>query len=214
MYAILEELAKLRSQTEHLARENEDMQRKLVDKEAEIAQIAQALHLVREKLSVQQPLVEPIHPNQDHPVAGEEFLGLLRSLAVKHSLGAFTDVSPGTHQTNVSSGNAAAMSPSREPAFGGMKTNNDPKANSTSSENADDLETDGELDKDSISDICPAAPRYRRPPSAPLARAETPLGSLYSSVSSLRTVDEVQFRSGLSSLDAQIAKLRLSLSSQ
>lgn len=242
-----EEISQLRSQAEQLARENAEVKRRLVDREAEINQIAQALHLLLEKLSLQQPFGAPAHPNQDQSLAAEEFLGLLRSLATKHLLRPFTAVAPDTQQTDLPSQNAAAMSASSsivsdvsmsiegskpastnsatpvialdssEPRCGGMRADNGlsfVKANSTSSRNEDDLETDGELDKDSLSDICIAARGSRRAPTATLARVETPVGSLYSSVSSLRTVDEVQFRTGLSSLDAQIAKLRLSLVSQ
>ncbi|VDL92715.1 unnamed protein product [Schistocephalus solidus] len=208
-----EEISQLRSQAEQLARENAEVKRRLVDREAEINQIAQALHLLLEKLSLQQPFGAPAHPNQDQSLAAEEFLGLLRSLATKHLLRPFTAVAPDTQQTDLPSQNAAAMSA----RCGGMRADNGlsfVKANSTSSRNEDDLETDGELDKDSLSDICIAARGSRRAPTATLARVETPVGSLYSSVSSLRTVDEVQFRTGLSSLDAQIAKLRLSLVSQ
>ncbi|KAL7058427.1 hypothetical protein AAHC03_017017 [Spirometra sp. Aus1] len=240
--ALQEELAKVWSQAEQLARENEDVKRRLVDREAEITQIAQALHLVLEKLSMQQPVGALAHPIQDQSVAGDEFLSLLRSLAARHSLTPVAAVGTDTQQAVLPSRSAAAMSPRSlsvlsdvSMSCGGAKmapTNSDApvialasseskpsivKTNglsfvqaNASSTNSDDLETDGELDKDT--NIRAAT---RRPgPSSTAPRAETPLGSLYSSVSSLRTADEAQFRTGLSSLDAQIAKLRLSLVSQ
>ncbi|BHF74936.1 hypothetical protein SprV_0501802600 [Sparganum proliferum] len=243
--ALQEELAKVWSQAEQLARENEDVKRRLVDREAEITQIGHALHLVLEKLSLQQPVGALAHPIQDQSVAGGEFLSLLRTLATRHSLTPVAAVGPDTQQAVLPSGNAAAMSPRSlsvlsdvSMSCGGSKmasTNADAPVialassetkpslvrinnglsfvqATASSTTGDDLEVDGELDKDTTSNICAATRRPGRSSTAP--RAETPLGSLYSSVSSLRTVDEAQFRTGLSALDAQIAKLRLSLVSQ